>query len=49
MQNLITFLDNNPNHQLVIEDEEPAKYPDPDTEIEPETPPVSFPKEDLVD
>ena len=48
MQNLIHFINNNPNHQLIIEVKEPAKYPDPDTEIEPEIPPVSFPEEDLV-
>ena len=42
VSNLINFLDNNPNTEILFEEEK-------DTQDVPKTPEISFPKEDLVD
>ena len=42
VSNLINFLDNNPNTEIVFEEEK-------DTQDAPKTPEISFPEEDLVD
>ena len=45
MNNLIKFLDENPNTEVIFEEEKNVE----DTEIHPNIPPTTFPEEDLVD
>ena len=45
MNNLIKFLDDNPNTEIIFEEEKNEE----DIQIHPNTPTISFPDEDLVD
>ena len=49
MDNLIKFLDDHPNTEIVFEEEKEDENPPTDTQIHPNTPTISFPEENLVD